>query len=291
MAVMPQADSARVERLGPHSMIEVTRFLDRDPVLNVFLQAVVLRDALAHPRDEFWGLRRGDELTALVFLGVDSGLIAPVGDDAEALATLAQWAGTRATRLPRRRHLVGARATLEAFEPEFTRLLPPPRLVRDQLYLVMRSRSMGAHRLPELRPAEPGDEALLFESGVALRKEELDEDPLRVDALAYRRHVQTECRQGTTFVWRRGDELCFRATIGALSAVVAQISAVYTAPALRNRGIGTRGVGELCHRLFERVDHVSLFVNEFNAPALAVYRKLGFRLHAPWRSLFWGGPD
>ncbi len=288
MAVMPQTFPVRIERLGPSSMIEATRFLDRDPVLNVFLEALILRDGLAHPRDEFWAARRGEEIAALLFLGMDGGLVAPVGDDAQALEALARWAVARSAQLPSRRHLVGAQAALAAFEPEFTRRLPPPRLVRNQVYMSMGRRSLGRHRLPQLRPAEPADEALVFASGIALRREELEEDPLRVDEAAYRRHVQSECRQGNTYLWRVGDQLRFRATIGALSTRAAQVSAVYTPPEFRNQGIATRALGELCHRLFQHVDHVCLFVNDFNRPALAVYLKLGFGVHAPWRSLFWG---
>jgi predicted GNAT family acetyltransferase len=123
---------------------------------------------------------------------------------------------------------------------------------------------------------------------VALRREELEEDPRLVDEPAYRRQAQAECREGTTFVWREADGLRFRASLGGLTASAAQVSAVYTPPEHRNRGFATRGLGELCHRLLQRVPHVCLFVNDFNQPALAVYRKLGFRSHAAWRSVFWG---
>ena len=40
-------------------------------------------------------------------------------------------------------------------------------------------------------------------------------------------------------------------------------------------------------RLFARSQAVCLFVNDFNAPAIAVYRRIGFVDHAPWRSLFY----
>jgi predicted GNAT family acetyltransferase len=32
-------------------------------------------------------------------------------------------------------------------------------------------------------------------------------------------------------------------------------------------------------------------VNDFNAPALAVYRRMGFRDMAPWASAFYPRPD
>ena len=45
-----------------------------------------------------------------------------------------------------------------------------------------------------------------------------------------------------------------------------------------------------CRRLFERSRNVCLFVNDFNASALAVYRRMGFRELADWASAFYPGP-
>src|SRR4029078_3817484 len=67
----------------------------------------------------------------------------------------------------------------------------------------------------------------------------------------------------------------------------AQVSGVYTPPEHRGRGYATRGLAEQCMRLFERSRHVCLFVNDFNAPALALYRRLGFRVIASWASAFY----
>ena len=46
------------------------------------------------------------------------------------------------------------------------------------------------------------------------------------------------------------------------------------------------GYGELCARLLRRAPHICLFVNLVNAPALAVYRRLGFVERSPWASAF-----
>jgi hypothetical protein len=71
-----------------------------------------------------------------------------------------------------------------------------------------------------------------------------------------------------------------------------QISAVYVPPEHRNRGCARRGLAELCARFFERSRAACLFVNDTNAPALAVYRRLGLRACAQWASAFYtaGGP-
>jgi predicted GNAT family acetyltransferase len=141
-------------------------------------------------------------------------------------------------------------------------------------------------RLPELRPARREDYALVYETGAALRAEELLEDPRTIDAPAYARRAEEDCRDGHTWVWRDARGLVFRASVSALTTEAAQISGVYTPPEFRNQGIAQRALAELCTRLMERTRRACLFVNRINAPAIAVYRRLGFADHADWASAF-----
>ena len=145
-------------------------------------------------------------------------------------------------------------------------------------------------RLLELHPARAEDYALLYDTGAALREEELAEDPRVADPQAYARRVEEECRDGYTWLWVEADGLRFRASISAATIDAAQVSGVYTPPEQRGHGYATRGLAELCTRLFERSRVVCLFVNDFNEPALALYRRLGFRVIANWASAFYDPP-
>jgi ribosomal protein S18 acetylase RimI-like enzyme len=283
-----QTGAISVDRLGPVDLVETFEFLDRDPLVNVYLLALVLRDALGQPRDEYWAARREGRLVALLHLGGQSGAMLPLGEDEEALRLLGDQARLRLGLLPRRFQLIGPRATLEAFLQRFGRVGPAPRLDRAQVYMTLESRDLPAfERVSELAPARPEDLPLLYESGARLRFEELEEDPREMDALGYRRRVEEECRDGHTFLWKDAHGLRFRASVSARTADAAQVSGVYTPPERRNQGLATRGLAELCARLLDRSRAVCLFVNEGNAPALAVYRHLGFRTRTAWRSLFY----
>ena len=79
MALHPGIGSPVVDRLGPRDVPEVLSFLEDDPVLNVYLIALVLRDALARPHDAWWGARREGRLTAVLFAGAHSGAVLPAG--------------------------------------------------------------------------------------------------------------------------------------------------------------------------------------------------------------------
>ncbi len=277
-----------LDRLTPIDLAEVFGFLDHDPVLNVYPLALLLRDALGRPQDEYWAARRDGRLTGLLYIGIPSGAVLPVGDELESMQRLGDLARERLERLPRRFQVVGTRDAVGPFIERFARGGLTPRLDRAQIYMSLTpERLRPFERLPELRPAGHQDFDVVFETGADLRAEELEEDPRVADAAAYRRRAEEECRDGYTLVWMTAEGLRFRASVSALTADAAQISGVYTPPALRGRGHATRGMAELCARLFARSRATCLFVNDFNAPAIAVYRRVGFVDHAPWRSLFY----
>jgi uncharacterized protein len=277
-----------MDRLGPPDLLEVFGFLDRDPVVNVYLLALTLRDGLAHPRDEFWGVRRDGELVGLLHLGGASGATLPIGDDPEALERVAEQAVARLGFLPGRFQVIGPQRAVDTVVARLGDSGLAPRLARQQVYMsVDRGEIPAFERLAELRRATRDDHELVHESGAMLRAEELDEDPRAADAAGYAKRVEEECRDGYTHLWVDADGLCFRASVSALTPDAAQVSGVYTPPARRNRGLARRALSELSERLFERSRSVCLFVNDFNAPALALYRRIGFRDRAPWASAFY----
>jgi GNAT superfamily N-acetyltransferase len=283
-----RAGALTVERIGPAHLVETFAFLDRDPILNVYLLALVLRDALGQPRDEYWVARRDGEIVALVHLGGGSGAVLPIGDDEEALRRLGDQLRDRISSLPRRFQVIGPSLAVSAFLQRFE---PPglsPRLDRAQVYMaVARGELPPFEPLPDLVPARIEDVSLLYESGADLRAEELEEDPRQVDPGGYRRRVEEEARDGHTFLWRDGEGLRFRASVSAITADAAQVSGVFTPKERRQRGYAARGLAELTRRLLERSRAVCLFVNLNNAPALALYHRLGFRERSTWRSAFY----
>jgi uncharacterized protein len=276
-----------VERAGYPEMLEVFGWLDRDPVVNAYLLALVLRDGLGAPRDEYWVARRGGALAGLVCLGGSSGAILPVGEDPLALAALAGCVAERLVVVPSHFQVVGPRAAVATVVARLRQAGLAPRIELPQTYMsVERGGLPPFERLAELRPAQPGDYELVHRTGAELRAEELREDPRRADPEDYARRVEEECRQGYTYLWLEDGALRFRASLSALTADAVQISGVFVPPEHRNRGLARRGLAELCTRMFARARAACLFVNDSNAPAIAVYLRLGFRPCARWASVF-----
>jgi uncharacterized protein len=287
MVPHPRIGPLTVERLGPADLPEVFGWLDRDPVLNVYLAALTLRDALAAPRDEYWAVRREAGMAALLHIGGHSGAVLPLGDDLPAMRLLAEQARQRLPFLPPRFQVIGPRAAVLTVVQHLARSGLGSRLEREQVYLALERGALPPfERLPELTPAQPTDFDLVHESGARLRLEELEEDPRATDPDAYRRRVEEECRDGHTWLWRDAQGLCFRASVSAITGDAAQVSGVFTPAGRRGQGLARRGLAELCGRLLERCRAVCLFVNRHNAPALALYRRLGFVERADWYSAF-----
>lgn len=136
------------------------------------------------------------------------------------------------------------------------------------------SRSVG------LRAAHPDEVDAVFPAAVAMFREEVGLDPTLGDhGRAYRARVVELLRGGRTYVVTDTDgAVVFKADVGALFGPVAQIHGVWTRPDMRGRGIGRRAMSDLVTQV--RRDHapqVSLYVNDFNAPARRAYAAAGFR--------------
>jgi predicted GNAT family acetyltransferase len=116
-------------------------------------------------------------------------------------------------------------------------------------------------------------------AAVAMFTEEVGVSPLRVDGgVGYRARVAELVRSGQSLAWFEDGDVVFKAEIGAVSRAACQVQGVWVAPALRGRGIGTAGtaaVVEYARTVLAPV--VSLYVNGFNHPARAAYRRVGFR--------------
>jgi len=292
MTLYDETRTFALDRLEPPDGPEALSFLDDDPVANVYLVALVLRDAFARPRDEFWAARRAGRITALLYLGGHSGAVLPLGDDRDALRALGAMACARVPELPVRFQVTGPYEAVAAMLATFPGPDLPPRLRRRQIYMSLPPGALPmVPRLPELRPARREDYALVYESGARLRAEELLEDPRDIDPAGYARRTEEDCRDGHTWVWRDARGLVFRASVSALTADAAQVSGVWTAPAWRSQGVARRALAELCARLQQRSREVCLFVNDGNAPAIALYHRLGFADRLAWGSAFFVRPE
>lgn len=130
-----------------------------------------------------------------------------------------------------------------------------------------------------VRPVRPDEFDRYLPAAIAMFIEEVGVDPRAGDGGAgYRARVAELIASGRAFARFEGGEVVFKAEIGALSRNVGQIQGVWVHPERRGRGLGTAGTAAVVTRLVEGMGRTaSLYVNSFNSPALAAYRRIGFR--------------
>lgn len=96
-------------------------------------------------------------------------------------------------------------------------------------------------------------------------------------ASAYRNRVAELVCARRSFVRYLGDELVFKAEIGTVGSQVAQVQGVWVKPEYRGKGISVPAMAAVVkYVLADIAPVVSLYVNNYNAPALATYRNVGF---------------
>ena len=265
--VLAEADEAAVHRL-----------LATDPVAGCVLAGRVEASgtATATLGAPLWGVGEGRDLEAVCLAGANLIPFSVPGAERVAAAAFAD----RARRAGRRCSTIVGSAAVVA--PLWDLLAPhwgPARDHRPDQPLMAIDGPPAVAPEPRVRPVRPAELDLLMPAAVAMFTEEVGVSPLRVDGGAgYRARVAELVRSGQSLAWIEDGEVVFKAEIGAVSRAACQVQGVWVAPALRGRGIGTAGtaaVVEYARTVLAPV--VSLYVNGFNHPARAAYRRVGFR--------------
>jgi ribosomal protein S18 acetylase RimI-like enzyme len=127
------------------------------------------------------------------------------------------------------------------------------------------------------RLAERADEDRVLKLSAAMYTEEMGENPMARDPDGYRRRVRMLISRGWTYVYESAGKLQFKMDVGCASHHTAQIQGVYVPPDLRGRGVGTAAMAACCDLALDRHPNLSLYVNDFNTHAVALYERIGFR--------------
>lgn len=225
-----------------------------------------------------WGMERGGVLDALCWVGAN---LVPVcdGDDDEALDAFADAARRHGRRCS---SIVGEARPVLGLWDRLQDAWGPARDVRpDQPSLVMDAPSAVAPD-PAVRQARVDEVDLVLPASVSMFVEEVGYSPVSGSSGAYEARVRSLVEAGRTFVRVEdgpgGPEVVFKADLGAVSSQVAQVQGVWVAPRMRGQRLSEHGMSAVVEHTLGRVAPlVSLYVNAYNAPALACYARVGFR--------------
>lgn len=153
----------------------------------------------------------------------------------------------------------------------------PAREERPDQPLLVCTRPPAVAPDPLVRQVRPEELDRYLPAAVAMFQEEVGVDPRVPDGGAgYRGRVGELISSGRAFARFEGDEVVYKAEIGAMSAAVGQIQGVWVAPHRRGQGLAAAGTAAVVEQVQRRDRIPSLYVNGFNEPARATYRRVGF---------------
>lgn len=275
--------SSSLRLLNDRDLGDVLELCDRDPVVNVFVSSRVREAGLDPVRlgGQMWGYLPGGKLTSACYAGANLVPVAATQAAAAAFAGRARMQGRRCSSI------VGpADAVAQMWQ-----LLRPywgePREIRDSQPVMAISGPPRAAVDPLLRRVRPEELDVLLPASVAMFTEEVGVSPLGPDGgAAYRARVAELISLGRAFARIEDGQVMFKAEIGAVTPRACQVQGVWVRPDLRGRGLAVAGMAAVVQEALRSVAPVvSLYVNDFNTPARAVYRKVGFTERATLASV------
>ena len=259
--------AVRVESLSDANRSRVVEYLERSPYENVFLVYVV-REALALQR-EVRIARDGDDVIGAGLFGSNL-VLAAERDALPALAELGKGRDERA--------IVGPSATIREYWHLVRDAHAPARLVRERqpVMAVDRASLRAGASSTNVRRAKESEWQIVARNSAAMISGEIEADA-RGEMPEFGAGIRRMIQLGLWWVGERDDRLCFFCNVGAWSGTTAQLQGIWTPPDMRGQRVATEALGAICSALLCFVPSLSLYVNEFNVPARALYRRLGFR--------------
>ncbi len=247
---------------------QILRYCAEDPVERVFLEDVARRRL-----GRFAGVEEDGRLVALCHTGAN---VVPSGRGCGVFAD--------ATVRARARMLIGEQRAVSDLWEAARGKLPEPREDRpgQPVYTISHAPGPGE---TGLRPARLSDLDLLVPACARAHEVELGIDPLARDADGFRWRTRTQIEEGRSWLWVEDGVILFKAEASAWTPEAVQLQQVWTDPAARGAGNGSRGLRDLIRVLLGQVPRVCLFVRADNKPAIRLYDTVGMEHVLDYRSV------
>lgn len=264
----------RVRALTSADRDEALSFLARSPIENLFLAAKVAAYGIDRRRlGNVYAYQQGGEVTALM---LDGGTVFVAGFDPGALPAFVGQLGPvrRCTSIlgpsisvlglhlgltERWRGSWGNVSNIRAHQPLML-LETPPAVEAD----------------PRVRQLTVDDYPSYLDASVNMYTDEIGSSPFKYGS-GYERFVMQRLVDGDAYgvVDERGTVI-FKADLGPKLGRQAQLQGVWVEPALRGRGMSVPALAGMLSLAMQRFPQISLYVNDFNTPAIKAYERLGF---------------
>lgn len=226
-----------------------------------------------------WGVEADGALRAVCWAGANMVPVVPVEDASLASRALDAFADRARDHGRRCSSIVGPAASVLALWERLRPTWPGAREVRDDQPSMVIDADPTIAPDPRVRRSHPDEFDAVLPACVRMFTEEVGYSPASGPGGPYEARVRGLIAEGRSYV--RTDDagrVEFKAELGAVAGGVAQVQGVWVAPELRGRRLSEQGMAAVVALTRRDVASVvSLYVNDYNARALAAYRAVGFR--------------
>jgi len=280
-------DRWAVRSLGWSDQTTALEFLEREPIMNAYLVSRILDDGIGGLGDHTAVFFRG-ELVGLAMLGWNIVMAVERSlphETRDLVVSIFADQVTRSGESPRA--IISEVSLVDALWRQIAAWVSPPTVWRDRQPVYVLDSMDAPPELDLVRYARAGDLDALVPACAAMHLEEVGIDPMSRDASGYRQRIRELISQQRSMVLFRKGRLVFKTEFSAVTTQTVQLMGVWTRPEERRQGWAKQGLLEICGHLLRRHRRVSLFVNDFNTPAIGLYESIGFRPVGVNRALIW----
>lgn len=287
MATLPAEGRWSIKPLAEDDRAEALAFLRRDALVNVYLIARI-EDERSVSSTQIFAVRQNGGIVLLAALSTNVVLAGDTSAPRDVTETAVALVADRVlARMLPVRAIISPAHLVELLWKHLRGRFDPPTVVRMSQPIYALGRRFDFSDLEQARFSTMRDLDLLVPACAAMHHEEVGIDPMQRDALAYRERVR-ELVEGRRSVIRVVDGvIASKCEFSAVTREAVQLMGVWTDPRFRRRGLSASTLREVCGHLFRRGKAVTLFVNDFNAPAIALYEGMGFTPIGMNRALIW----
>lgn len=265
----------QIRALDNKSVDTLRTIIERDPIRHCYVASRLAQGGhgfLKHSYSDVLGYFDDGHLKSAVLLGAN---VVPINTSSVARQEFARVLARQGRRCS---SIVGqAEEVLDLWSLLEPRWGSAREVRRSQPMLAMRSNStVPIDR--DVRFSAKNDLDILMPACIDMFTAEVGVSPVsHGGGPAYKNRISELITGRRSFVKIVDDEVVFKAEVGAIGGKVAQVQGVWVAPAMRGQGIAAPAMAAVVAKVREEIaPTVSLYVNNFNAPALATYARVGF---------------
>jgi len=287
MATLPAEGRWSLRLLAEDDFKDALEFLQRDPLIHVYLISRLLEERTL-AATQIAVVRYNGAIVIVASLATNIVLAGDAAMPKDITDTAISLIAERIlTRMLPVRAIISPAHLVEALWNDLRTRLDPPTVVRLNQPVYALPRRLDYPDLMLSRYSTLRDLDQLVPACAAMHKEEVGIDPLERDAAGYRERIRELIEKKRSLIRHLDGRIVTKTEYSAVTNDAVQLMGVWTHPKYRRHGLSRELLREICGHLGRKGKTVTLFVNDFNRPAIGLYESLGFQRIGLNRALIW----